>query len=250
VWSLGVILYELVTTRMPFEATSVSELAAMVLRDRPNAPSTLRKGLPEELDAVILRCLAKEPDRRFGSVAELAMALAPFGHDRGKAARVGDVAEATRSTPSLFSKLTPPPRSSVGTFVPWADTEPAPGRPPRTRLLAVGVSLAAVLVVAGVVGFAWRAPHSPASPTNLPEARKDLPPLVTPAPPLESTEPPTPTAPSASAPRPALSLGQIPRKPQVAAPLLSPEKPGASPSAKPAAPKAADPHDLGDVGRK
>ncbi|WP_437588557.1 serine/threonine-protein kinase [Sorangium sp. So ce1000] len=78
IWSLGVILYRAVTGRMPFHGESFADVGQNVLRMQPPPPSRLRGGLPASLDAVILRCLEKEPERRFSTAAELAAALAPF----------------------------------------------------------------------------------------------------------------------------------------------------------------------------
>jgi serine/threonine protein kinase len=78
IWSLGVVLYQLVTGKLPFASTNASELVAMVVRDTPALPSKLRPGLPLALDAVLLRCLEKDPALRYADMAELAAALAPF----------------------------------------------------------------------------------------------------------------------------------------------------------------------------
>ena len=77
-WSLGVVLYQLVTGQLPFKGDDAAAMIAQVMRGAPTPPSTLRSGLPLALDAVILRCLEKDPSQRFASTAELSAALAPF----------------------------------------------------------------------------------------------------------------------------------------------------------------------------
>jgi eukaryotic-like serine/threonine-protein kinase len=79
VWALGVILYELITGRRPFRGSTTPEIYAAVLHDRPMLPSDLRPGLPPALDAIILRCMDKNADRRMPTAQALAGALLPFG---------------------------------------------------------------------------------------------------------------------------------------------------------------------------
>jgi len=78
IWSLGVILYRLITGRLPFVGQNATELIAKVLETEAPPPSSVRPDLPPALEAVILRCLRRSRDERFANVAELAAALAPF----------------------------------------------------------------------------------------------------------------------------------------------------------------------------
>lgn len=84
IYSLGVILFELLTARLPFEG-SVPEMLAKVLRDAPPIPSRLRKDLTEEVDDLCLKMLRKDPDRRFASMAEVIAAIEQTRRNLGKA---------------------------------------------------------------------------------------------------------------------------------------------------------------------
>jgi serine/threonine-protein kinase len=74
IYALGVLLYRMLTGRLPFDGRNALSLAQQHLEDPPPRPS-LRAPLPPALDAVVLRCLEKQPERRFDSARELLAAL-------------------------------------------------------------------------------------------------------------------------------------------------------------------------------
>src|SRR5690606_26073102 len=84
IWALGVILHELLAGGVPFNADTVPQLCALILQGSPPPLRNYRPDAPEALQNVILRCLEKDPVRRYGNIAEFAAALLPFAPRTGR----------------------------------------------------------------------------------------------------------------------------------------------------------------------
>ena len=78
IYGVGATLYELVTGHVPFEREDLMALLMAVANDAPRAPHLVNPAIPRGLSALILRCLAKEPERRYDSYDELAAALEAY----------------------------------------------------------------------------------------------------------------------------------------------------------------------------
>ena len=77
-FSLGILLYQMVTGVRPFDGTSLGAVCAQILNATPPPPSRLNPQIPAAFDRVIQRCLAKDPDKRYATGEELARDLYPF----------------------------------------------------------------------------------------------------------------------------------------------------------------------------
>ena len=98
IFSFGVLLYQLVTGRRPFQGSSVSELRASVVRDQPRPPRELVPGIPEALERLILRCLRKEPGRRLQHMGDVKLELQELaGSESGTSTPAGAAAATGRS---------------------------------------------------------------------------------------------------------------------------------------------------------
>ena len=111
-FSLGVVLFELLTGRRPFTGSTLHEVTTQIVQQATPIPSSLNTRLPPSLNPILLKCLEKDRERRFGSCAELATVLTALA--RSLVARDPDDSEQT-------GVFTPP---DLGTQV--ADDGPAP----------------------------------------------------------------------------------------------------------------------------
>jgi tetratricopeptide (TPR) repeat protein len=87
IYALGAILYEVLTGRPPFQAADVLETLEQVRSREPIAPGRLLPGLPTDLGTICLKCLEKEPSRRYATAADLADDLERFLHEQPIRAR-------------------------------------------------------------------------------------------------------------------------------------------------------------------
>jgi len=167
-WALGVILYELLAARPPFQAETYPQLVAAIMTMPPKPIERQRGDLPAELVAVIARCLEKDPAKRFRDVGELARALLPFGTTRGKASveRISKIVEGVRmpsnpvasapsdATADADTVVASHSLPGVKTSASWGRTHPTERKRALRRALIWGA--ASLLLVGAIVALLMR----------------------------------------------------------------------------------------------
>jgi serine/threonine-protein kinase len=157
VYALGVVIYQLLTGRLPWEGSTLSELAIRRENERPLPPTSYDPAVPQTLSTAVLRSLEGDPGRRYSTARQLAIALRaglsgqePPGADADAPTRAlaGDSTEATRRlsrTAPARRPAAPPPRRAPR---PRPAAAPAPARPRRSLASRLGSAIGILLVIA------------------------------------------------------------------------------------------------------
>jgi tetratricopeptide (TPR) repeat protein len=145
VYALGVMLYQLVTGRLPFLGETPMEVIFQVTREPPPPPSRFAPRLARDLETVILKCLEKEPHRRYASAAELAEDLQRFAaHEPILARPVGRLEHArrwARRRPALAGMIATVALCLAGLLAAWG----AHAHGERKRLARAREEMASVM---------------------------------------------------------------------------------------------------------
>ena len=244
-WSLGVILYELLSGAMPFEGENVGEILAAIL-ERPPAPlSARRRDVPAGLIGVVMRCLAREPARRFADLADLADALLPFAPGASPsiarirttmaalAARPIDPgASSSHGLPRVSAAMADAatgfaPSRAVQTNDSWTDASPtlAPSPSRATKIFGFAVGLLGIGTLAIVLVTVLRARPAEVAPGSAAAIAVAARPVAAPLPPAVTVAPAAPSP----APAPAQQATTPRARPR---PLrVTPKTPSAAPTA-------------------
>jgi serine/threonine-protein kinase len=200
-WALGIILFELIAGRTPFQGESVPELAVKIVTEPAPAIRTFRPDVPGALEAVVFKCLEKDRRQRYRNVGELALALLPFAPKRANASvdRISGIVQAAGLS---MSPLSVPPLPPLGSTLLAPGTFGSVGRTTvgsTSRKTAIGAILLGAVALIGVVGSVvlLRRPTANGDGSQAAAVQTPTPPAPPPA-----VDPPKPTALPAPPPAP------------------------------------------------
>ncbi len=191
IWAIGVVLFELLTGRPPFDGETLAEICVKAASQPPPPLVGRRPEVPQELQSVIEKCLHKQRENRYRNVAELAIALAPFGPKRARASveRITNIIQAAGLS---MSALSLPPSSQIvaesspegiGTQAAWGQT--AAGRKwglASAALITALISTGAIVTLILLLGRHGSDATTATTAAAVPDSAAHVLPEVTPLP--------------------------------------------------------------------
>jgi eukaryotic-like serine/threonine-protein kinase len=144
-YSIGVVLYELLTARLPFSGESAVTIALKQISERPVPPSAYNRAVSVELDGIVLAALAKDPEDRYAD-ADAFLAALDAEHERLRRPASDRTAEFATPLPAAYAEPVGEPAAWDAPNPP-GDVSRGPGRGRRGVWIAAAVLVAAVLVL-------------------------------------------------------------------------------------------------------
>jgi len=164
-YSVGIVLYEMLTGKVPFSGDSAIEIAMKHLNELPKPPSKIRPEIPEDLDHVVLRALAKAPEDRYQTAEEFAEDLHRVEAGLPLPPETSEAATALLAAPGATiggtTQVLPTDATQVAPPRPHAPRRPPPYQPgymyeeppPKRRRWAPWLLVALLLAAAGIAGW-------------------------------------------------------------------------------------------------
>jgi eukaryotic-like serine/threonine-protein kinase len=163
-YSVGIVLYEMLTGRVPFTGDSAIEIAMKHLNDWPKPPSKLRPEIPEDIDHIVLRALAKAPEDRYQSAEEFIEDLERVEAGLPVSAETSDAATAlltvapmggtTEVLPEDVTRVAGPRTSAPARRPPYPPAYPRYEEPPpKRRRFGPWLLVLALLAAAALAGW-------------------------------------------------------------------------------------------------
>lgn len=150
-YSVGVVLYEALTGRVPFQGETPDDVAAAHVRGHPVEPRQINPALPPGIEAVVLQALRREPERRFATADAMIEALqsADTAEDRTQPMRP------VAPVPPAAQPYHPPPVAAPAPARRETRAAPSPRPTYRPRRRVPWGAIAIVTAVLGLAGLAW-----------------------------------------------------------------------------------------------
>ena len=180
VYALGVILYEMLTGRRPYDADSMAHLVILIHEGKPTPPRTLRAAIPVALESIVLRAMAADRNARVATAKELGELVAPFlatpeqapdpALDRTAPAALPMAVNVAPTVEPALAATRPALGSGLGlattAAVSAALASPTPTSPPGPRRPWLAPLVAVVVVGAAIGGAIVMRSRAPSSPTH------------------------------------------------------------------------------------
>ena len=156
IYSLGIVLYEMLTGDVPFKADSPVAMGIKHLKETPISPRQLRKDIPEYWEKIIIKCMDKKAENRFANVKEILQAIEKKEEGPAKTASAKEVGGAVDKAVMARPKPAPTPQKSQKTI--W-----------------IRLTIFALLVSAALIGFYIKWQEKPQASANAPVSTKPTP---------------------------------------------------------------------------